>query len=39
MMFRWMLAIFILVPAIEITLLIMLGHLVRGLDDLRTNHS
>ncbi|WNR43349.1 FxsA family protein [Paenibacillus roseipurpureus] len=29
-MFRWMLAIFILVPAIEITVLIMLGHLVGG---------
>ncbi|MGO4497885.1 FxsA family protein [Paenibacillus sp. 2RAB27] len=29
-MFRWIIAIFILVPAVEITMLIMLGHLVGG---------
>jgi UPF0716 protein FxsA len=29
-MLRWIIAIFILVPAIEITMLIMLGHLVGG---------
>ena len=38
-MFRLILAIFILVPAIEITMLIMLRASSRGLDDLPVNHS